>query len=386
MLGPAVALGLGRFAYALLLPAMRDQLGWSFTTAATLTTANALGYLVGAPAAGAITRRVGERRAFIWSLVVTTVTLFASAVSGELAVLLVLRAVAGAGGAVCFVAGAGLAAQAGKDLPQSRAATLLAVYFAGGGVGIVVSGLVIPAVLSVGNWQGAWLALGGLACLSMAGAIPAARAMPDTQTRAPNQRRNRPQWGRLSALLGCYALFGAGYIAYMTFIIAALKTTGAGPGEITTFWTILGISAAGAAFIWGPLLAGWRPGRGASLVLGILTVGALLPVFTTGVAAAIASAVLFGATFLTVVTAVTTAARRALPPQQWTSAIAILTTAFALGQCVGPLLSGALSDHASGVRAGLGIGAVLLAAAAGTALLHDHLLRHTPACPEPPRL
>jgi predicted MFS family arabinose efflux permease len=362
---------------------MRDQLGWSFTTAGSLSTANAFGYLVGAPAAGTITARVGERRAFTLSLVLTTLTLFASAGSGNLAVLLALRAVAGASGAVCFVAGAGLAAQAGKNLPQPRAATLLAVYFSGGGAGIVISGLVVPAVLSIGNWQAAWLALGGLACLSMAGAIPAARAMPETQTSSQNQRRNRPRWGRLSALLGCYALFGAGYIAYMTFIIAALKTSGAGSGEITIFWTILGISAAAAAFMWGALLAGWRPGRGISAVLGLLTVGALLPVLTTQTAAVVASAVLFGATFLTVVTAVTTAARRALPPQQWTGAIAILTTAFALGQCIGPLLSGALSDQASGVRAGLAIGAVLLAAAAGTALLHDRLLRRASAHSEP---
>ncbi|MGH3170775.1 MAG: YbfB/YjiJ family MFS transporter, partial [Trebonia sp.] len=251
MLGPALALGFGRFAYALVLPAMRAELGWSFVTAGSLTTANSFGYLVGAPATGVIARRVGERRSFVAALAVTTVALFASAGSGNLAVLLALRAVAGAGGAGCFVAGAGLAAQAGRNLPRSRASTLIAVYFAGGGVGIVISGLVVPAVLGIGNWRAAWLALGGLALLAMAGAVPAARAMPETMADPERGRLESPHWGSLSALLGCYALFGAGYIAYMTFIIAALKTQGAGETEVVVFWTVLGTTAAAAAFMWG---------------------------------------------------------------------------------------------------------------------------------------
>jgi len=47
-MGPAVALGLGRFAYALLLPAMRADLGWSYAVAGAMNTANAIGYLIGA--------------------------------------------------------------------------------------------------------------------------------------------------------------------------------------------------------------------------------------------------------------------------------------------------------------------------------------------------
>ena len=45
-LGPAV---LARFDYALLLPSVRADLYWSFATAGAMSTANALGYLAGAP-------------------------------------------------------------------------------------------------------------------------------------------------------------------------------------------------------------------------------------------------------------------------------------------------------------------------------------------------
>lgn len=46
-LGPMIALGLARFAYAIVLPAMRADLALSFTQTGALGTANAAGTLVG---------------------------------------------------------------------------------------------------------------------------------------------------------------------------------------------------------------------------------------------------------------------------------------------------------------------------------------------------
>ena len=58
-MGPAIGLGLGRFAYALLLPAMRLDLGWSYAQAGAINTANAFGYLIGALAAAPLAARLG---------------------------------------------------------------------------------------------------------------------------------------------------------------------------------------------------------------------------------------------------------------------------------------------------------------------------------------
>ena len=57
-MGPAIALGLGRFTYALLLPSMRADLRWSFADSGAMNTANAAGYLIGALVAAHIGRRV----------------------------------------------------------------------------------------------------------------------------------------------------------------------------------------------------------------------------------------------------------------------------------------------------------------------------------------
>ena len=57
-LGPAVSNGLARFAYGLILPAMRDDLALSYTVAGWINTANAIGYLVGAVAMFALGGRL----------------------------------------------------------------------------------------------------------------------------------------------------------------------------------------------------------------------------------------------------------------------------------------------------------------------------------------
>ncbi len=369
-LGPAASLGLARFAYALLLPSMRAELHWSFAIAGAMNTANAIGYLAGALIAAPTSRRWGTRRAFLIGLGVTVGSLLATAATGNVPVLVALRALAGVAGAICFITGASLVAETGRAGSAHRSAALLGIYFAGGGAGIVASGLVIPWLLAVtpaaDGWRWGWVVLAGLGLIAFGLAVPAVRASREPNAPPPTDR-HWPRF-RFRALLTCYALFGAGYIAYMTFIVAFLKDRGAGQGEITSFWVVLGAASLGGAFLWVRPLVKLHGGRAPGAVLAVLSVGALLPLVSRSPEAAMASATLFGGSFLAVVTAVTIVARRSLVPHHWTPAIAALTVAFALGQCVGPVLAGVLSDGPSGLTAGLGLSAGVLIIAAMVAL------------------
>lgn len=135
---------------------------------------------------------------------------------------------------------------------------------------------------------------------------------------------------------------------------------------------MLGLAAVVSSVAWGPVLGRLRGGRGIGLATGVVTIGALVPLLWNADAATFASAVLFGGSFLTVPTAVTAFARRTHLPQHWTTAIVALTVAFALGQCLGPVLAGVLSDGPSGVRAGLTLSAAILAAGALLAVAQRH--------------
>ena len=63
-LGAALSLGLARFAYGLLLPPMRADLGWSYALAGAMNTSNAAGYLLGALVTPALLRRFDEHVEF----------------------------------------------------------------------------------------------------------------------------------------------------------------------------------------------------------------------------------------------------------------------------------------------------------------------------------
>jgi len=79
--GPLVALGLARFAYALLLPAMRVELHWSYADAGTMNTANAAGYLLGALASPHIAKLYGTRSLFLAGIFGTAAALAGSGVT-----------------------------------------------------------------------------------------------------------------------------------------------------------------------------------------------------------------------------------------------------------------------------------------------------------------
>jgi predicted MFS family arabinose efflux permease len=369
-LGPVVALGFARFAYSLLLPGMRADLGWSFAEAGTINTANAVGYLVGAIAATAVSRHFGPRAAFGAGLLVTSVAVLASAATGAFALLLVLRFVAGVAGAVVFVVGAALASGL---VVGERGGAVIGVYLAGAAAGVVVSGAVVPALLDGSGhdgWRLGWLALGGLSVAATGVALGAAARAPVPA----GPPRAAPGWraAPIAPAMLAYGLFGAGYIAYATFIVAYLREGGAGTVEVALFWMLLGLTSLACVFAWGGVLRRLRGGRGLALTAGVTAAGAALPLLSDATAVSFASAALFGCAFLAVPTAATAFGRSAHPPHHWTVAIAALTVAFALGQCAGPVVAGLLSDGAAGIRSGLILSVAVLAAGSLVALAQPH--------------
>ena len=102
-LGPAVATSFARFAYALILPAMRAELDLSYSQAGSLNTANALGYLVGALLCTHYVPRLGNRRLFSFGLVVTVLALLGAGLAESFGGQMALRAVAGMSSAMVYI-------------------------------------------------------------------------------------------------------------------------------------------------------------------------------------------------------------------------------------------------------------------------------------------
>ena len=102
-MGAAVSLGITRFAYALLLPPMRDDLGWSYALAGGMNTANAVGYLAGALVTPALMRRFGVTRLLIVGAVLASVFMAGSGFVTAAPALLLQRLLAGVASGVASV-------------------------------------------------------------------------------------------------------------------------------------------------------------------------------------------------------------------------------------------------------------------------------------------
>lgn len=362
-LAPAVALGIARFAYALVLPAMQADLGWTYVQSGGLNTTNAVGYLLGALMAAVSIRSLGSLRVVGIGLAGCIAGLGLAAATTDFVLLNASRLLAGIAGALAFVSGGVMAAEIAQRRPD-RGALILAVYYAGPGLGIVLSGVLVPMLLSGGDrppWQTAWLVLAALAVpLSLALLVLRGRfTAPATAEAVGAVRGPAMPW-----LLAGYAVFGAGYIAYMTFMLSWIGHAGAGPAYQSVFWVVLGAAAMSSPWLWPGLLAKRRHGQAFAFLTVICAIGAILPLVVVHWVTVVASAALFGCSFFAVVAATTAFVRRNVPKRAWPSAIGRLTVAFGLGQTIGPVATGWLSDWRGSLTDGLWVSAGLLLVAA----------------------
>jgi len=363
-LAAAVSLGLSRFSYALLLPAMRSDLGWSYFTAGAMNTVNATGYLLGALLAPRVLRRFDARRFMLAGGVATAALLALHALTRHDAVLYALRLGCGAASAASFVGGGLLAARLAQRAPQ-RSGLVLGIYYGGVGLGIVASALGVPPFLeSAGlGWPVAWWALGALALAVMG--VTAAATGSLAAPPVPGAPRAPFHWRPFAFGLAGYGMFGIGYIGYMTFIITLLREQGLGPGTVVAFYVLLGLGVVASSWVWAGLLQRHRGGLPLSLLNGLLALATALPlvggVTGFGMAVVFASGVLFGGVFLSVVASTTALVRHNTPPAVWPSGIAAFTIVFAFGQIVGPSIVGWIADGPGGLERGFAFSAAALA-------------------------
>ncbi|WOD16850.1 YbfB/YjiJ family MFS transporter [Paraburkholderia kirstenboschensis] len=367
-LGSAIALGLARFAYALLLPSMKLDLGWTFAEAGAMNTANALGYLLGALAFPRLARRWQADKLFVAGCVATALLMAACSLLADTNSLLVLRVITGASSAAVFISGGVLAARLASASPRD-AGLVLGLYYGGTGWGIVASSVLVPLTIlnRVHGWQFAWFALAAACAAFSVAAVGAARKIEGVHAvAAPAHLANTddaPRWPRFVRALGGYALFGVGYIGYMTFIVALLRNAGMSATVVTGFYLLLGIATVLSARLWSGLLDRMRGGQALAVLNALLAVATLLPALFTQPWIAFVSGALFGATFLSAVASTTAFVRHNLPTSHWAKGISAFTIVFAFGQIVGPMVIGWVSDGA-GLARGLIYSALLLAGGA----------------------
>ncbi|WP_158964591.1 YbfB/YjiJ family MFS transporter [Chachezhania sediminis] len=344
--GLCITNGFARFAYGLLLPAMKVEFGWTYAQAGWLNTANALGYVVGAIASFVLIRRFSPALLFNIGVVTTMITLMATGFGESLTGQTVWRFLTGAFGALSFSTGGALAAALFPG-DVRRNALSIAIYFGvGGGLGILLAGVTLPWVLDhygTAGWPYGWVAIGIMSILLTPLSLWAGTVLrPPANAQRPSAAR-LPARAMLGTICG-YGGFGMGYIVYLTFIAAWMTERNAGAMEVSLAWVVMGTGIVVSPFVWRGILARSDSGLPLALVLVSLAAGTVMPILIPGMVGLFLSAGVVGLAVFMSPGAVTNFARKNLPQPVWGQAISLYTLVFAVTQTVGPIGAGIVGD------------------------------------------
>jgi len=327
-----VGIGLARFAYTPLIPALIDARWFTPSQAAYLGAANLAGYLAGALLAGRMAALAPPATVLRTMMALASAAFFACAFPLSFSWFFLWRFASGVAGGVLMV----LAAP--TVLPQvspSRRGLAGGVIFTGVGLGIAASGTLVPLLLRAGL-PSAWCGLGALGLLLTVVAWsgwPGERARPGIAP-AADRRRLRPGLV-LGALLAEYALVAVGLVPHMVFLVDFVaRGLGRGIDAGAGYWVLFGLGATV-----GPVLAGSladRIGFGPALRLALAAQAAAVALLAipSGTAGLVVSSIVIGAAVPGAVPLVLGRVHELAPDhdQARRAAWSLATIAFALGQ------------------------------------------------------
>ncbi len=371
------SLGLARFGYASVLPAMQQSLGLDNTQAGLLATANLAGYLAMSFVGGALASRFGPRIVIAGGLFLVAAGMLMTGLSDHYAEAALWRAVTGIGSGASNVPVMGLVA---SWAAASRRGLLSGIAVTGSSFALMAVGFSVPPLLAnipVDGWRIAWYGFAALTAVIAAASLAGLRNRPAERgllplgadaaaSAVPAPRASWTQVYRSPAVwhLGLvYVAFGFSYIIYMTFFIRRLVgECGYSNLEAGKLFTIMGACGLLCGIVWGAVSD--RLGRRRTLMaLYLLQVLAYI-LFAAGrhPVALTLSAVVFGLCAWSIPAIMAAACGDQVGPQLTPAALGFVTLFFGLGQALGPAVAGALADHY-----GTFIPAFLLAAAVAAA-------------------
>jgi predicted MFS family arabinose efflux permease len=363
MIGMAVAMGIGRFVYTPILPGMMEELRLTPAEAGWIASANYLGYLLGAFAAAGAWAAGRERGLMLAGLASSALLAAGMALTGSVAAFLAIRFLAGSASAFVMVF---LASIVFGRLNAIGRPDLQALHFAGVGVGISISSLMMAGLVTLdANWPAGWI---WSAVISAAGLVLVWRMIDagDVPKATEHREPALPKSSSLLRLIVAYGLFGFGYVITATFLIAIVRQGEGSRLFETAVWLAAGLAAAPSVFAWAVLSRRVGPAMTFIITCLVEAIGVAASVSLGGTAGPLLGAALLGGTFVAA-TAFGLRAAALLAPDAPRRVFALMTASFGVGQIIGPIVAGLLAHETGSYFAASMAASIALIIAAGIA-------------------
>jgi predicted MFS family arabinose efflux permease len=372
-----VGIGLARFAYTPLIPALIAAEWFAPAAAAYLGAANLAGYLAGALLARRMARHVRTAIVLRANMLLASAAFFACAAPLPFAWFFIWRFTAGVAGGVLMVLAAPTVL---AHVPPARRGVAGGAIFTGVGLGIAASGTLVPLLLRAGL-TATWCGLGALA---LALTLLAWRSWPAERTGAPPApaTQNGAHFApALKALYVEYALNAVALVPHMVFLVDFVaRGLARGIDVGAQYWVLFGIGAVAGPLLAGLVADGIGFGRALRLAFVVQAAAVAVPAITGAPAALALSSLVVGAIVPGIVPLVLGRVHDLIPrdERERQAGWSLATVAFALGQAAAAYGFSFLFGRTGGAHAGLfAIGATALMLALAIDLAAPALARGT---------
>ncbi|HEY0953227.1 MAG TPA: YbfB/YjiJ family MFS transporter [Roseateles sp.] len=352
-----LTIGLARFAYTPLLPQMQAQAGLGVADGGLLAAINYAGYMSGALLAAWIESPVWRQRLYSWGLPLALLVTALMGWSTSFGLWAASRYLGGLCGAAGMLLGSGLVQ---GWLIRSGRRPELGLYFIGLGLGVAVSalGAMGMSALNLG-WAAQWQ---GFALLGLAFLVPAwvwRPPVPPPSAKAASGEAPSRRW--MALMVAAYFCAGWGFVINATFTVAIVEGQPLLAGQGPWAWLLVGLAATPAVFVWDRIARRLGDVGALLLAFGLQIVGVLLPALAGGLAAALLGALLYGATFIGIVSLTLALVGRRSPANPG-KAMARLTLSYGAAQISAPALTGRMVEASGSFEAALWLTAAVMAA------------------------
>ena len=335
----ALAIGIGRFSYTPILPYMLEELKISKTNGGLIASWNFFGYLCGSLLSILSFFKRKIKFVFFISVLTSILTTLLMSFYNVVIDFIAIRFVAGLSSAFVLIFGTALILPSIQEVGKKSLSTS---HFMGVGFGIVISSILVSILGNYGfNWSDLWI---GVAILSIILAIPIFLFTPNEMNSNENNKSSS-SYSNLSfnLITLSYGLYGFGYVILGTFISTmARETVGLQSTEVYV-WLLVGLAGIPMVVFW-PWF-GKKIGNDLALFLAcaIMGLGIIMPILIENQIGIIFASILLGATFIPI-TALAFLEGQIRYSGSIRVSTAILTTAFSIGQMIGPYFGGLIID------------------------------------------
>ncbi|MCL2658403.1 MAG: YbfB/YjiJ family MFS transporter [Betaproteobacteria bacterium] len=353
-----LTVGLARFAYTPMLPIMRHEAGLSALAGGWLATFNYAGYITGALITATISDLRLKFQLYRLGLVVAVISTVAMGMTQDVYLWAGLRFISGVSSTGGLLLASGLVL---NWLIRQGHKPELGLHFAGIGLGLAVSGLVVAVMVGHLSWQNDWI---GLGLLGIAFFLPAWFWLPPPaalHAHAPQFVPKPPSRKWMNLFIATYFCAGFGYVISATFIVAILEKLPMFTGKGSWVWVVIGFASVPSCFLWDRIARRIGEIRALLLSYALQTVSILVPGFTDSAWANLFSAILYGGTFAGIVSLTLTVIGRCFPANP-AKAMARLTLSYGLAQMVAPAMAGYIAAATGSYRGALFVAAWVMGA------------------------